>query len=27
MATRLVYWFFLAQPETPERVINTDPNS
>ncbi|MBW9204430.1 alpha/beta hydrolase [Mumia sp. zg.B17] len=26
-ATRWFHWFFFAQPETPERVINADPDS
>ncbi|TDQ47235.1 alpha/beta fold hydrolase [Actinorugispora endophytica] len=26
-ATRWWHWFFFAQPETPERVINADPDS
>jgi haloacetate dehalogenase len=26
-ATRWWHWFFYAQPETPERVINADPDS
>jgi haloacetate dehalogenase len=25
-ATRWWHWFFFAQPETPERVINADPD-
>jgi haloacetate dehalogenase len=26
-ATRWWHWFFFAQPETPERIINADPDS
>ena len=26
-ATKWWHWFFFAQPETPERVINADPDS